>query len=166
MGPGDGLLTYLPLAHILEFVFENACLYWGGTMGYANPKTISDNSTKNCAGDIREFKPSIMVGVPAVWETVRKGVVAKVSHSSIVLQQMFWAAMSAKNMMLNTGLPGSGIGAGVLDNVVFKKVKDATGGRLRICMSGGGPISKETQNFISMAIAPMIVGYGLTETTG
>lgn len=33
LGPGDGLLTYLPLAHILEFVFENAVLYWGGTMG-------------------------------------------------------------------------------------------------------------------------------------
>jgi len=59
------------------------------------------------------------------------------------------------------GIPGTGI----LDAAVFKKVKDATGGRLRICMNGGGPIAKETQRFISMSITPMISGYGLTETT-
>ncbi|TKA75887.1 hypothetical protein B0A49_03235 [Cryomyces minteri] len=58
LGPGDGLLTYLPLAHILEFVFETACLYWGGTMGYGNPKTLSDSSVKNCKGDIRRTKES------------------------------------------------------------------------------------------------------------
>lgn len=62
----DKLLTYLPLAHILEFVFENACLYWGGTMGYGNPKTLAEASMRNCKGDIREFKPTILLGVPAV----------------------------------------------------------------------------------------------------
>ncbi|KAK2000666.1 AMP-binding enzyme [Colletotrichum falcatum] len=161
IGPGDGLLTYLPLAHILEFVFENACIYWGSTMGYGNPKTLSDNSVRNCAGDIREFKPSVMVGVPAVWETVKKGIVAKVNAGSPLVKTLFWNALSAKMHMMNTGLPGSG----VLDSVVFKKLKEATGGRLKLCMNGGGPIAKETQQFISMAIAPMIIGYGLTETT-
>ncbi|KAK1969873.1 AMP-binding enzyme [Colletotrichum sublineola] len=161
IGPGDGLLTYLPLAHILEFVFENACIYWGSTMGYGNPKTLSDNSVRNCAGDIREFKPSVMVGVPAVWETVKKGIIAKVNAGSPLVKTLFWNALSAKMHMMNSGIPGSG----VLDSVVFKKLKEATGGRLKLCMSGGGPIAKETQQFISMAIAPMIIGYGLTETT-
>lgn len=161
VGPGDGLLTYLPLAHILEFVFENACLYWGGTMGYGNPKTLSDSSVRNCKGDIREFKPTILVGVPAIWETVKKGVMAKVNAGGFITQKVFWGAMSMKSTLLSMGLPG----AGVLDSVVFNKVKDATGGRLRICMNGGGPIAKETQHFISMAITPMIGGYGLTETT-
>ena len=161
LGPGDGLLTYLPLAHILEFVFENACLYWGGTMGYGNPKTLSDTSVKNCKGDIREFKPTVLVGVPAVWESVKKGIVAKVNSGSPIVKNLFWGALWAKQNLLHYGLPG----VGVLDNVVFKKVKDATGGRLRICMNGGGPIAKDTQRFISMAITPMISGYGLTETT-
>ncbi|GKT45525.1 long-chain-fatty-acid--CoA ligase 2 [Colletotrichum spaethianum] len=161
IGPGDGLLTYLPLAHILEFVFENACIYWGTTMGYGNPKTLSDNSVRNCAGDIREFKPSVMVGVPAVWETVKKGIIAKVNAGSSLVKTLFWNALSAKTHMMNAGIPGSG----VLDSVVFKKLKEATGGRLKLCMNGGGPIAKETQQFISMAIAPMIIGYGLTETT-
>lgn len=61
IGPGDGLLTYLPLAHILEFVFENAVLYWGGTMGYGNAMTLSDASVRKCKGDTREFRPTILV---------------------------------------------------------------------------------------------------------
>lgn len=161
IGPGDKLLTYLPLAHILEFVFENACLYWGGTMGYGNPKTLSDASMRNSVGDIREFKPTILVGVPAVWESVKKGVIGKVNQGSPVLRSLFWGALSLKGFLMSSGLPGSA----VLDSVVFKKIKDATGGQLRVCMNGGGPIAKDTQNFISMAITPMLGGYGLTETT-
>lgn len=161
IGPGDGLLTYLPLAHILEFVFENAALFWGATLGYGNPKTLSDNSVRNCNGDIREFKPSVLVGVPAVWETVKKGIIAKVNAGSPVVRSLFWGALTAKNFLMSSGLPGSGL----LDAIVFKKIKEATGGRMKLCMNGGGPIAKDTQRFISMAICPMIIGYGLTETT-
>ena len=161
IGPGDGLLAYLPAAHILEFVFENATLFWGGTLGYGNPKTLSDTSVRNCNGDIKEFRPSILVGVPAVWETVRKGIVSKVESGSPIVKNMFWGALAAKGFLLDNGLPGSAI----LDAVVFKKVKEATGGKLKLCMNGGGPIAKDTQRFISMAIAPMVGGYGLTETT-
>ena len=161
IGLGDRLLTYLPLAHILEFVFENACLYWGGTMGYGSPKTLSDASVRNCKGDIREFKPTILVGVPAVWESVKKGIIGKVNSGSAVVRNMFWGALAAKSFLMSNAMPGSGI----LDAVVFKKIKDATGGQLRCCMNGGGPIAKDTQRFISMTITPMVSGYGLTETT-
>lgn len=161
IGPGDKLLTYLPQAHILEFVFENACLYWGGTMGYGSPKTLSDTSVRNCKGDIREFKPTILVGVPAVWESVKKGIIAKVNQSGMVVKNLFWSALAAKSFLMSTGLPGTAI----LDSVVFKKIKDATGGQLRVCMNGGGPIARDTQRFVSLAITPMVSGYGLTETT-
>jgi len=160
IGPGDVLLTYLPLAHILEFVFESACLFWGGTMGYGTIKTLSDTSMRNCKGDIRELRPTILVGVPQVWETVRKGIVGKVEAGGAVKKNMFWGAMAAKNFLLNNGLPGSQI----LDAIVFNKVKEATGGKLRILLNGGGPVSKETLRFLSVAITPMISGYGLTET--
>ncbi|KAH7121221.1 hypothetical protein B0J11DRAFT_491218 [Dendryphion nanum] len=160
LGPGDSLLAYLPSAHILEFVFENATLYWGGTLGYGTIRTLSDTSVRNCKGDIRELKPSVLVGVPQVWETVKKGIVTKVEAGGALKSKMFWGAFAAKGFLLNSGLPGSGL----LDTIVFNKVKDATGGRLRICLNGGGPIAKETQRFISLAITPMISGYGLTET--
>ena len=130
-------------------------------MGYGNPKTLSDTSVRGCKGDIREFKPTILVGVPAVWESVRKGIIANVDKSNPVIKNMFWGALATKSMLLSMGLPGSG----VLDAVVFKKIKEATGGRLKLCMNGGGPIAKDTQHFISMAIAPMLSGYGLTEST-
>jgi long-chain acyl-CoA synthetase len=160
LGPGDVLIAYLPAAHILEFVFENAVLYWGGTLGYGTIRTLSDTSVRNCAGDIRELKPTVMVGVPQVWETVKKGIISKVNAGGALKSNMFWGAFAAKSFLLNSGLPGSGL----LDAIVFNKVKEATGGRLRITLNGGGPISKETQRFISVAITPMISGYGLTET--
>ena len=69
--------------------------------------------------------------------------------------------MSAKSTLISTGLPG----VSVLDYVVFSRVKDATGGRLKLCFNGSGPVSKETQRFISTAICPMLSGYGLTETS-
>jgi long-chain acyl-CoA synthetase len=145
----------------LEFVFENATMFWGGTMGYGNPRTLSDGSVRNCKGDIREFKPTVLVGVPAVFETVKKGILAQLGKTSFIAKNMFWGALSAKQFLLQNGLPGTG----VLDAFVFKKVREATGGRLRLLMSGGGPIAKDTLKFVSYAIAPMISGYGLTETT-
>ncbi|CAZ85687.1 unnamed protein product [Tuber melanosporum] len=161
IGPGDCLLTFLPLAHIFELVFENACIFWGGTMGYGSAKTISDRSVRNCKGDIQEFRPTVLVGVPAVWETIKKGIMDQVSKQSALAQKLFWGALALKSFLLQSGIPGTA----VLDAVVFKKIKAATGGRLKICMSGGGPIAKETQHFISMVLCPMIIGYGLTETS-
>lgn len=145
-------------------MFENLCLFWGGTMGYGNPRTLSDTSMRNSKGDIREFKPTILVGVPAVWESVKKGVLNNLNKASFLVRGLFWGAMSAKTFLMTNGFPGAGLGSSILDAVVFKKLKEATGGRLRIVMNGGGPVSKETQKFLSYAIAPMISGYGLTET--
>jgi long-chain acyl-CoA synthetase len=130
-------------------------------MGYGNPKTLSDQSVKNCKGDIREFQPTVLVGVPAVWESIKKGIVAKVNSSGPIVKNLFWTSLWAKSNMMHYGLPG----AGILDAIVFKKVREATGGRLRICLNGGGSVSRDTQRFLSLAITPMINGYGLTETT-
>jgi long-chain acyl-CoA synthetase len=129
-------------------------------MGYGSPRTLSDRTMRNCKGDIRELRPTVLVAVPAVWETVKKGIMDQLTKQSGLKQKMFWGAMSLKGTLLNFGLPG----VSMLDNIVFKKIKEATGGRMRVCMNGGGPIAKETHYFISMAIAPMIMGYGLTET--
>ncbi|PKY09192.1 acyl-CoA synthetase [Aspergillus campestris IBT 28561] len=160
IGPGDGLLTYLPQAHIIEFLFENAALFWGATMGYGSPRTLTKASVRNCEGDIMEFRPSVLVGVPAVWETIRKGIVNQVNGGSFLTRNLFWGALSLKQFLVGKNLPGIRL----LDSLVFDKVRAATGGRLRLTMSGGGPLAKDTQRFISMAVCPVINGYGLTET--
>lgn len=159
--PDDVFLAYLPQAHILEFVVENLCILWGACLGYGSPRTLTDISVRNCKGDIGELRPTIMIGVPAVWETVQKGIVANVSKGSLLVQTLFWGALRAKRFLLAHGLPG----VSLLDAVVFSKARAATGGRMRFAVNGGGPISNQTQEFLSMVLCPMIGGYGLTETS-
>jgi len=155
------MLTYLPLAHSFEFAIENACLYLGIPMGYGSPKTLSDLSMKNCKGDIKEFKPTILVGVPAVWETIRKGIEGRIEKQNALKKMIFWGALKIKRFLCAWYLPGEGI----IDRKVFKIVRDEMGGRLRACLNGAGPISLKTRRFISFVVAPLINGYGLTETT-
>lgn len=57
----DRFLCFLPLAHILEFVYELCAIHWGGSIGYGNPRTLTQDSVRNCQGDIQEFKPTVLV---------------------------------------------------------------------------------------------------------
>lgn len=156
----DRILAYLPLAHIQEMALENLSLFVGGCLGYGNPRTLADVSVKNCAGDMRELKPTIMVGVPQVWETIKKGVMMKIDDASPVVKTLFWGAFNFKNFMTRHHLPGGN----AFDGIVFKKVREAAGGRLRFTFNGASGIANGTKNFISLVFAPMLTGYGLTET--
>ena len=157
----DSVLAYLPLAHIFELVLENLAIFIGATLGYGSPRTLSDTSTRNCAGDMRAFAPTIMVGVPQIWETVRKGVVTKVASSGALVHALFWSAFNIKSFLVNYNLPGQTI----FDSLVFNSVRTMTGGRLRFVVNGASGISKGTAHFLSMVLAPLFIGYGLTETT-
>ncbi|KAJ1338332.1 long-chain acyl-CoA synthetase [Microdochium nivale] len=154
------ILAYLPLAHILEMALENIVFFIGGTLGYGSPRTLSDTSMKNCHGDMRELAPTVLVGVPQIWETIRKGVEGNVTKGGALTRNLFWGALGLKRFMVSSGLPGQAI----LDAVVFSKVRTMTGGRLRFLFNGASGISDGTLQFMSMVLAPMITGYGLTET--
>ena len=154
---GDSVLAYLPLAHVLEFVVEHAAMYWGIAMGYGSPKTLTDASVRKCQGDIKELKPSLLAGVPAVWELIRKGIINKVNSGPGAVKSLFWGAIRGKQAAKRYGLPTSPF------DLIFKRVKEQTGGRLRIAISGGAPISRETQEFLSTVLCPILIGYGMTE---
>lgn len=156
--PTDTFLAYLPLAHILEFVVECALIYVGITMGYGSVKTLTDASVRNCKGDLAAFKPSVMVGVPAVWETIRKGINQKISAAPTVARSLFSMGLTVKR----NKVPLLG---GVFDALVFKKVQAATGGRLRLALSGGAALSRETQEFLDLALVTLLQGYGMTESS-
>nr|QEQ50498.1 fatty acyl-CoA synthase [Starmerella bombicola] len=155
----DVFLAILPLAHIFEFTAELAVFYWGSAIGYGSPKTITDTNMRNCKGDMRELQPTILVGVPAVFEAIKKGISGQISKAPVVSQKVFWGAFKLKQTLLSLHLP-----VPLLDSVIFKKIKDATGGRLRFVMNGGAPVSAGTRTFINVLLAPLIMGYGLTET--
>jgi len=154
------ILAYLPLAHAIEMALENLVMFIGGCLAYGSPRTLSDASVRNCGGDMREAKPTVICGVPQVWETIKKGVMGKLDGQSALLKNMFWGAMGYKSFMTRNKLPL----ATIFDSIVFGKIKEMTGGRLRFTFNGGSPISQSTRQFISMVMAPMIGGYGLTET--
>lgn len=157
----DSMMAYLPLAHVLEFVVENLCVFWGVTLGYASVRTLTDASVRNCKGDIKEFRPTLMTGVPQVWESIRKGILAKIGEASPKAQKIFHKAFATKAWLLERHLP-----TGFIDKVVFNKIKEQVGGRLRFALSGGAPVSIETQKFLSVTVCPILGGYGLTESCG
>lgn len=177
----DSYLAYLPLAHVLEFIVELILIFVGMPSGYGRVKTLTDASVRNCKGDISAFRPSIMVGVPAVWETIRKGIIAKVNSGGTIKKNLFNGALAAKKK----NLP---VLSQVADSVVLAGVRAATGGRLRIALSGGAAISRETQEFLTTALVVVLqgeqhlfsifsseflcltdfvtLGYGMTESCG
>lgn len=148
----DTFLAFLPLAHILEFVVELTMFSFGVKTGYGRVKTLTDASVRKCKGDIFTFRPSILVGVPQLWETIRKGIVSKVNASGTLRKSVFNGAMALKK----SNLP---VLADVADAAVLSGVRAATGGRLRLAMCGGAALSRETQEFLSVALVTMLQGW-------
>lgn len=178
--PQDRLLAYLPLAHIVEYAFEHCSLYWGATLGYGRPQTLTaaggsivgkggDKKDPNVKGDMEFFAPTIMVGVPAVWETVKKGIVNKVAQAGIIKKNLFYAALAARKWGYSTPHPGvfGNLAVGVADTVVFNNVRKLLGGNLRAALSGAAKLNPETSTFLTHVLgAPIVKGYAMTETTG
>ncbi|KAF4615141.1 hypothetical protein D9613_003439 [Agrocybe pediades] len=156
---GDIFVAYLPLAHVMEFIVELCALFVGVTLGYARPKTLMDSGVKNCRGDLFELKAQIMFGVPSVWETIRKGIIAKLNEGSAVKKALFYGAMAVKRR-------GTPFLSGLGESVVLSKVREATGGNLKFAMSGGAPLNEDTQEFLSTVLMPIMQGYGMTESCG
>jgi long-chain acyl-CoA synthetase len=161
--PDDTALAFLPLAHIYEYVTELFFGFVGICIGYGRVKTLTDQSVRKCKGDIKAFCPSVIMGVPAVWELIRKGILAQVGSSGAIRKSMFNGAMSIKK----ANVP---VIKDLVDTLVFSKIKQATGGRLRLAMSGGGFLSRETQKFLTHALVTVFQGatsssqFGLTLT--
>jgi long-chain acyl-CoA synthetase len=169
-------LAYLPAAHILEFSAEMSMLTHGAKLGYSDPKTISsagalrqmpdgtynDQPTgfgNSPPGGIQEFAPTSMAAVPKIWDILKKGVEDSIDKKGPVMRAIFQAAFSARSAALQQGREAPLLG------LLFKKVGGALGGRVKVAISGGGPLNAEVQNFIRVAMHfNLIQGYGLTES--
>ncbi|KAJ3354843.1 long-chain fatty acid-CoA ligase [Entophlyctis luteolus] len=158
----DSYLGYLPLAHILEFAVEIAALFMGIKIGYGSVKTLTDVSVRNCKGDLRELRPTLFAGVPAVWEGIRKAVLGKIQSAGIIGQTIFAIAYYVKLQLMYWGL---GFLAMPLDALVFSKIKEQVGGRMKMALSGGAPMPRKTQEFLSVTAVSVVNGYGMTECT-
>lgn len=160
----DTYIAYLPLAHILELAIENGLLFMGIPMAYGNPRTLIDRGVRNCLGDIEEIRPTVLVGVPRVFETIRKGAMEKVAESGAIGQYIFHTAYRRQSYFVKQGQRPSVF----WNTLVFNKFQKGLGGRMRIIVSGGASLNEETHEFLKTAFnnCSVIQGYGLTETTG
>jgi len=146
----DRYLAYLPLAHVLEYIVELVTIFVGMPTCYGRVKTLTDASVRNCKGDLATCRPTIMTGVPAVWESIRKGITAKVHSSGIIRQTIFYCALAAKKNRIPV--------LSALADYIFGSVRAATGGHLRIALSGGAALSRETQEFLSTVLVDILSG--------
>jgi long-chain acyl-CoA synthetase len=147
----DLFMAFLPLAHTFEYTVELALSFLGCPIGYGRVKTLTDASVRNCVGDLKECAPTIMVGVPLIWEMIRKGILSQVEKMPIVARWPFHAALRVKM----AGIPGL---SAVADSLVLKKVKAQTGGRLRYALSGSANLSTDTQKFMKAALVTILQG--------
>ncbi|KAJ1844531.1 long-chain fatty acid-CoA ligase [Coemansia sp. RSA 2708] len=157
----DIILSYLPLSHVLAFFVDVYCMYSGIRIGYGTPRTLTDESVRECQGDIKELRPMVMMGVPQVWNTIRAGMLKQVNKSSWLVRKLFYNAVELKNTLRGHHLPHS-----FMDSIVFKKTREATGGRLKFVITGGAPINHNVQKLMNAALCPMIQGFGMTEASG
>lgn len=156
---GDVYLGYLPLAHIMELMAELANIALGCTICYADPKTLTAKGSYPL-GALEQYSPTLMVGVPKIWDVIKKGVEAKVAASSPVAKFLVQTAFEARTFAINHGFDTP-----LFKALVFKKFSKVVGGKLRLALSGGGPLNSEVQIFIRTCFGcPMFQGYGLTET--
>jgi long-chain acyl-CoA synthetase len=152
-------LGYLPLAHILELMAEVCQIGFGCTICYADPKTLTQTGAYPI-GALEQYAPTMMAGVPKIWDVIKKGAQAKIALGSPVAQWLVATAFAFRGFALRNGFDTPFFNA-----LVFKKFSGIVGGRLRLAISGGGPLNSEVQIFVRTAFGcPLFQGYGLTET--
>lgn len=171
--PEDVSLSYLPLSHIFERLAGHYLpLSIGTTISYAeNITTIPE--------DLKEFKPTIMTSVPRLFEKVYTKVQSEMENSSAVKRKIFnWAISVGEekykyylNATINQYISQDYLPKNlarkwkIANKLVYQKVKNKLGGRLRGLVSGGGTLNEDIAKFFWALDIPLLEGYGLTETS-
>ncbi|MGB9836791.1 MAG: AMP-dependent synthetase/ligase [Candidatus Saccharicenans sp.] len=160
----DTALSFLPLSHVLERMCTFAWIYVGATIAYAE-------SVDTVAQNLVEVRPTIMVSVPRLFDKFYARVIDNVLSSSTLKKKIFfWALkvgrkMAQKRMNKEKASWWLKLRYRLAYRVVFSKIVEKTGGRVRFFVSGGAPLSRDiAEFFLAMGII-IIEGYGLTETS-
>lgn len=160
----DVLIGFLPLAHVFELLAESVCLLNGISIGYSTPLTLIDSSSKimrGCKGDASVLRPTCMTTVPLILDRISKGINDKVNAETPFKKAFFKFAYAYKAKWIQRGYATP-----LLDTIIFKKVAKLMGGKVRLMLSGGAPLSPDTHEQIKLCLCvDVIQGYGLTETT-
>jgi long-chain acyl-CoA synthetase len=160
----DTVLSFLPLSHILERMVTYAYVYKGCTIAYAE-------SVEAVAQNLVEIRPHIMVSVPRIFEKIYAKVMDNVlSGSGLKRKIFFWGIKVGKDYgrrKLERRKIGRGLSVrrNLAHKLVFIKIIEKMGGRIRFFVSGGAPLSKDIAEFFYALGIFIMEGYGLTETS-
>ncbi len=160
----DIFLSFLPLCHI----FERMGGYYTGFS--AGCKIYFAESIESVAQNLIEVKPTILTTVPRLFERIYSKVIKNVESQSSVKQKIFyWAAEAGKKNIraIQNGKNSPFLAAQhkIADALVFKKIREKTGGKLRFFISGGAALLKDLGEFFEAAGIKIREGYGLTESS-
>ncbi|KAG5511888.1 hypothetical protein JKF63_07713 [Porcisia hertigi] len=150
--------SYLPLAHIMELVVTSSMLMRGVIIGYGSPRTLLDNFAKPC-GDLAVYRPLLFVAVPRVFESMKRAVEDKLPPRGSLKRRIFDQAYRARLKALKEGRDTP-----FYNKRVFAAARKVMGGRVYVMLSGGGPLSASTQEFINVVFGMIVQGWGMTET--
>jgi long-chain acyl-CoA synthetase len=162
----DVYLSVLPLSHM----FERTVGYYvpimaGSTVGFAR-------SIKDLSKDIGIIRPTLLIAVPQIYEGVRTKMRQQLEEKGQLTRLLFtwtvaigWERFSASQKRQQQSRWWHPFAWLLLRRLVADKVLARLGGRLRIAVSGGGPLYAETARFFIGLGLPVIQGYGLTEAS-
>jgi len=162
----DVILSFLPLAHIFARAIHWCAMKGGYTTAYT--------SIAKAAEDMQEVRPTCVPSVPRFFEKIYAGIMAKVEEEAplkrrIAKRSLAWAKEADRRKRerrpLGLLLAVKAALAKPAVSKIAQKMRDKTGGNIRIFVSGGAPLSREVAEFFHMLGFLILEGYGLTETT-
>lgn len=161
----DICLSFLPLSHIFErMAGYYLMLHQGTTIAYAeNIDSVPLNLT--------EVRPTVMISVPRLYEKMFARIMERVLAGPWLKKQLFFSALKVGRKYSECTLAGRPpefilqLAMAVFSKLVFSKLQERLGGRLRFFVSGGAPLVKNVAEFFFSAGIPIYEGYGLTETS-
>ena len=156
----DSTVSFLPLSHILQRMVDYLFFWVGCRIAY--PRSI-----KTLVDDLKVIRPTIVVSVPRIYEKIYNGVMAAHGPKKALIGWAVRVADRAADLRLAGSEPTGllGLQYRLADKLVFSKVKQAVGGRLRFFVSGGGPLAPVLNRFFYSIGLTILEGYGLTETS-
>jgi len=148
--------SYLPLAHIFELMVELACVNMGLAIAY------TQGNIKKLAEDLSLCEPTLFIGVPRIYSKFHDKFWVGVNAGSGLKKKMAKDAFKSSSVYIRDN-----VRSGFYDKMVWKKVAKKMGlNKVKLCITGAAPMPGYLMEFIKIVTkAPMIQGYGLTETT-
>ncbi len=157
-------IVFLPLSHSFARTCTYAIMIGGITLWYAE-------SVDTLGRDMLEVKPEVMIVVPRVFEKVYERVIEAANKSGKIKQIIFkWAKKVAEDVAIKKDMrkkvpPLLNFSYKIADKLVYKSIRDKTGGRIIFAVSGSSSLAKHIAYFFYGIGIPILEGYGLTEAS-